>query len=115
VARRAGIVASYLSRVENGKIQPTFRMVWRLLAALRCDLQEVIGPESPAAPLGHCPITGAGRCMLELIRPEPGGESYTPREVRLLRQVATWMKQARQDRVRALEVLLEELCRSGAS
>lgn len=112
VARRAGIAATYLSRVENGKIQPTFRTVMRIASAMRLDLEELVGPRRSHGQIGACPVTQRGHCLLDLIRPEDlavPDEHYTPREVKLLRNVATWMKRAPAGRVRALEVLLEDL------
>lgn len=38
-----------------------------------------------------------------------GAEHYTAREIRLLRRFAAWIKSARPDRIRAIEILLEDL------
>jgi len=116
VARRAGIAASYLSRVENGKIQPTFRMVLRIAEAMRADFSEIVGPTKPGNKrAGICPVTDHGRCLLDSIRAETApdgadeGDSYTPRQVRLLRRLALWMHRADASRLRAMEILLEDL------
>ena len=119
VARMAGIAPSYLSRFENGKIQPTFRTVVRLQQALGATAEEILGPTRSGHRnrAGACPVSGAGRCLLDIMRPDGGGarggagESYTPREIRLLRSVAAWIRQAKSDRVRALEILVAELNR----
>jgi hypothetical protein len=50
--------------------------------------------------------------MLDLIRSRGRHgveETYTPREVRLLRRVAAWVRGARAERLRAMEVLIEDL------
>lgn len=118
VARRAGIAPSYLSRVENGKIQPTFRTLLRIVRALRADMDEIVSLEQPESERGGaCPVTESGHCLLDLIHSETEtrrgvrGESYTPREIRLLRRLAMWMRTVRPDRLRAMEVLLEDLMR----
>jgi hypothetical protein len=55
--------------------------------------------------------------MLDLIRSPAqvtrmtSGEVYTPREIRLLQRLADWMQGAGPDRLRAMEVLLDEMLR----
>ena len=118
VARLSGVAPSYLSRIENGRIQPSFRTVMRVCHALHGELVEIIGPESSGSRRGHCPVSSHGRCMLELIRSEADlarraapDEVYTPRQIRLLRRLAEWMRAVGPDRLRAMEVLLEDLTR----
>ena len=119
VARRAGIAPSYLSRIENGKVQPTFHTLVRVVRGLRTTLDEIVSPD----PLelqkhGACPISRDGQCLLDLIRPESAdaparaGERYSPREVRVLRRLAEWMRSAGPERVRAMELLLDDLTRA---
>jgi transcriptional regulator with XRE-family HTH domain len=115
VARRAGIAPSYLSRVETESVQPTFRTVLRIHHALRADVAELLGQEQDERE-GACPVSASGHCMLDLVRSESDAsrladEYYTPREIRLLRRMAAWMKSVKQDRLRAMEVLFEDLGR----
>jgi len=114
IAMRAGVATSYLSRVENGKIQPSFRTVMRIQRALGVGFEEIAGPDPPKKRNGPCPVSKKGRCLLDLIRSEAlvrhaAEEAYSPREVRLLRKVATWLKISPSDRVRALETLVDDL------
>ena len=116
VARKAGIAPSYLSRIENGRVQPSFRTVLRVQQALRLDLQEILAPaDDNSRRRGACPVSSRGACLLDSIRPEAevrrstSGEFYSPREIRLLRQLALWVKNASPDRVRAMEILLQDL------
>lgn len=119
-ARLAKIAPSYLSRIETGKIQPTFPTVLRILRALHIDLEEVAGP-SPEHTRGPCPVSAGGRCLLDLFGPEseaPGsspGEHYTSRQIRLLRSLATWLRSASPERTRAMEILVADLTRASAS
>lgn len=119
VARRAGIAPSYLSRIENGKVHPTFDTLVRVVHGLRASLDEVLSPD----PLelhrrGACPITAEGRCLVDLIRPERGGgtqpsaEQFSARDVRLLRALARWLRSAGPERIRAMELLLDDLTRA---
>ncbi len=118
VARLAGIGASYVSRIETGKIQPSFRTVVRLQRAIKADLEELAGPQPDRRHRGLCPISSRGSCLLDLIRPEmdaehkPRSESYTPRQIRLLRSMAHWVRTAPADRLRAMEILLKDLSSS---
>jgi transcriptional regulator with XRE-family HTH domain len=115
VARRAGIAPSYLSRIETGKIQPTYRTLMRIVHALHVEPEQIVGEtpyESGARP---CPISPDGRCMLDLIRSQtevwrhPHGSHFSAREIRLLRRVAVWIRHAKTERLRAMEILLEDL------
>jgi transcriptional regulator with XRE-family HTH domain len=110
VARDAGLAPSYLSRIETGKVQPTFPTVMQVVRALGADAAEIVDPGAKLGKRrGPCPVTAKGRCLLDLIKPVAGDEQYTPRELRLLRQFALWIKGAEPGRVRAMEILLEDL------
>jgi transcriptional regulator with XRE-family HTH domain len=114
VARLAGLAPSYLSRIETGKIQPTFPTVWRLVAALDTSFDELLGPEATLRHgAGTCPVTGRGQCMLELVRPTSSAQlefpGYSPRQLRLLHRFATWLPHASAEWLRAMELLLDEL------
>ena len=115
LARRVGISASYLSRIENGKIQPTFRTVTRILRGLKVGFEEVLPSDEVRGRKGACPVSRQGHCLLDLVGPETveGGhgdeERYSPRQLRLLRRVAAWMIRAQPDRIRAMEALFDDL------
>jgi transcriptional regulator with XRE-family HTH domain len=116
VARRAGLPASYLSRIETGHVHPTFATVRRVVEALHAGLDEITAPEDLRPKPGTtCPVTAQGHCLLELLRSEievaraEGREVYSVREVRMLRNLARFMRKASPERVRAIELLLEEL------
>ncbi len=119
VARRAGLAASYLSRIETGKVQPTFRTVFKIANAMNVPLEEVVTPNALERRDGSgCPVTMHGHCLLDLIRSESeitaGGdaeETYSPRQVRLIRRFAGWLQAAGSDRLRAMEILLDDLSR----
>jgi transcriptional regulator with XRE-family HTH domain len=116
VARRSGIAPAHLSRIENGRVQPTFSTIWRILRAMDGELTEILDPQ-PRAAHGRCPLTEHGHCLLDLIRTEtevarePQLEFYTPSEARLLHDLARWCKHGPRDLVRALDVLLHGLLR----
>jgi DNA-binding XRE family transcriptional regulator len=115
VARRAGIAPSYLSRIENDKVQPTFRTVSRVARAMQLSFSELAGGEANLD--GRvCPVSRSGHCLLDLIHSDVGKdkdpEGFTTRQVRLLRRFAAWVQTVPADRQRAMEVLLDDLTRA---
>ena len=108
VARRAGIAPSYLSRIENGKVHPTIGTAMQVVRALGATVEEILG-ETPTPARGPCPVTSRGHCLLDLIASTKSEGHYTPREVRLIRSFASWVEGAEPTRLRAMEVLLEDL------
>jgi len=119
VARRCGLAPSYLSRIETGRIHPTIPTVLRIVRALPTTLGEILGPEPEEFGERTCPVT-EDRCLLELVRADSTlrGEErercFTVREVRLLRDIAEWIRRVPPDRVKALETLVGELRRAAA-
>ena len=117
LARRAGLDPSYLSRIENGRIQPTVRTAARLAAALDVSLEELLA-ESPAARRDRpCPVNPSGRCLLDALdaNPTPAsahGDTMTPRQLRLLRQVTALLQRGSPELLRSLEVLVRQLRRA---
>jgi transcriptional regulator with XRE-family HTH domain len=57
LARRAGLDSSYLSRIENGIVQPTVPMTQKLAAALGTPLGELLGPAPPKSKQQRCPVS----------------------------------------------------------
>lgn len=116
VARGAGIAPSYLSRIETGKVQPTFRTLSRIARAMEMHFDEL----DQFDPEGHrhgvmCPITDHGHCLLDLIRADSElartrhEEFFTVRQIRLLRRFALWLRTLPPERQRAMEILIEDL------
>ncbi len=117
VARKAGVNASYISRLEHGRVQPTLRTALRVVHAIGAPIEEITGLETEAHGGAVCPVTRGGECLLDLIHSDAeleryaDEESFTPRQVRLLRRFAGWVRGASPDRQRAMEVLLGDLAR----
>jgi len=118
---RTGIAPSYLSRIENRRLEPSPRTLRKLAAALGVPVSELF--EEGFARLGtlQCLITSSGSCVMNLLRSGrgrragPGGESYSPRQLQLLR-MANYLIQSGGARVLdALEMLLGALLAPGRS
>ncbi len=113
LSRLSGLAPSYVSRIENGHVQPTLATVLKILHALRMGLDELIAPEPAARALQPCPVSPRGSCLLELIRSEAEVARdarhlfFSPREVAVLRALAGWMKEAPGERVRAVTTVIE--------
>lgn len=87
----SGLATSYVSRIENGRLQPTLPTLRRLAAALGVPVSGLFpGGGRPPGP-GCCPVSTSGQCIGELIRGDRGrapGDAkvrYGPEEIRLLR------------------------------
>jgi len=114
VARRAGVDASYLSRIESGKVQPTVRTVWKIAGALGVSASSLLDPSPPRAGEGVCPVSPSGHCMVELIQTHaaPGGsktDSFSPLQLRVIRGFAGIVQQGRPELLKALDRLFAEL------
>ena len=120
VSRLAGIAPSYLSKIENGRIQPTFPTLWRIMRALHASFEEVVGLE-PVLDRRRaiCPISASGECLTQLIRSEREVALdrrrvfVSTRDVRLLKDLLAWLRCTSADHARALEVLLEDVIHGG--
>ena len=116
VAERADLAPSYLSRIETGRIQPTFPTVMRILESIGSERRELFEPSQLSAKGGVCPVTVKGRCLLDSIgseaRSSRDDDRYTPRQALLIRQFGTWVKLVEPDRLRAMEILLGDWLRS---
>ena len=112
-ARRAGIAASYLSRIETGKVQPTIGTTLQIVRALGARSEEIFGSGGKKDSRGPCPLTTQGRCLLDLIGAEKAEGHFTPREIRLIKRFTSWVEGAEATRLRAMEILLEDLTGAG--
>lgn len=119
VAHRAGLAASYLSRIETGKIQPTVPTAHKIAAALRVPLGELLGPMPPKHMNQGCPVSAQGTCMLDLIDPKwefrSSGreERYSPRQIRLLRRFTALLREGQPELMKGLELLVNSLLEAG--
>jgi transcriptional regulator with XRE-family HTH domain len=115
LGRVAGLSASYVSRIENGRIEPTMRTVSRLARALEVSLADLfrLADAGPAATLHRCPVSGSGECIGEQIRsgrgrvPRGGRADYGPEQLRLLRLTDFVVRNGTREVRHALGVVLE--------
>ncbi len=112
VAKRAGFAASYLSRIENGKVYPTMPTAQKIATALRVPLSELLEPTPPQRKYQHCPVTAKGMCLIGLIDPKWGfssrgrAERYSPRQIRLMRRFTALVREGSPELLKSLEVVV---------
>ncbi|MHC4953471.1 MAG: helix-turn-helix domain-containing protein [Planctomycetota bacterium] len=117
VGKRAGLATSYISRIENDRIQPTMPTLSRVAKALGVPVSTLFRAEEKGhALLEHrCPVSGSGQCIGEQIRshqgPRPTGKkaNYGKEELRLLKMADYIAVHGTKETRRALAVVLESL------
>lgn len=68
LSQRAGMAGSYLSRIENRKIEPGPRTLQRIADALGIPLSELFREGAAAPSLHQCVVTMSGNCIMESMR-----------------------------------------------
>jgi len=112
VAKRAGLAASYLSRIENGKIHPTVPTAQKIAGALRVPLGELLGPTPLQQKDQGCPVSARGICLIDLIDHRPQfrsadvTEHYSPRQIRLMRRFTKLVRQGSPEILHGLDVII---------
>jgi transcriptional regulator with XRE-family HTH domain len=123
LSRRTGLASSYLSRIENRKIDPRPKTLGKIAQALDIPLAELFREGSEAASLHQCVVTMSGTCIMDSMRarksrhrkPQPGTETYTPRQLQLLR-MANYLIQNGSPRVLdSLDLIFSSLMSSSQS
>lgn len=121
VSERSGIATSYLSRVENRRLEPGPKTLHRIAGALGVPISQLFEEGSAASQSSQCVITLSGNCIMDMMRSERGkapqgtSESYTPHQLQLLR-IANYLIQSGDNRVLdALDLLLNSLLGSQGS
>ncbi len=115
VGKRAGLTVSYLSRIENGRVQPTTTTLEKIAKALQVPLSRIFAvPVEDPEPGHHCPISSSGQCVGTLIRrghsdPGSGVLPYTEDELQLLRMADFLIQKGSPEVRKCLGTLLKAL------
>ena len=123
LARRAGLAASYLSRIENRKIDPRPKTLRKIAGALGIPVAELFREGSATAELHQCAVTMSGSCIMDSMRSrknkrrraQPGTESYTPRQLQLLRMSNYLIQNGNARVLDSLDLLFSSLMSSSES
>ena len=112
---RSGLAGSYLSRIENRHLEPRPTTLRKIAEALGVPMADFFLDRPGGMRSQQCVITSSGNCVMDLLRaargrsPRPGQESYSPRQLQLLR-VANYLIQSGDARlIDSLEVVLGAL------
>jgi transcriptional regulator with XRE-family HTH domain len=112
VAKRAGLAASYLSRIENGKIHPTVPTAQKIAGALRVPLGELLGPTPLQQKDQGCPVSARGICLIDLVdhrrqlRSAEDTEHYSPRQIRVMRRFTKLVREGSPEILNGLDVVI---------
>ena len=114
-----GLAASYLSRIENRHLEPRPQTLRKIASALEVPVSEIFQERSAQLGTLQCVITSSGNCIMSLLHSSrgkhahPTPESYTPRQLQLLR-IANYLIQTADTRLLdSLDVLLSALLNVG--
>lgn len=116
VGEAAGFAVSYISRIENNRVQPTMRTLSRLAEALDTPVSGIftIG-EGACTPVHKCPVSASGDCIGDSVRSglgrRPKGKHvpYGEEELRLLKMTDFLALHGSAEVRMALSVMLESL------
>ena len=114
MADATGLAISYLSRVENDRINPSVRTVAAIADALGVEVATLFGGTSRLEPGDRCPVSLSGKCILEAHHAVPGRandncETYTAEHLRLLRDCNILLHQGNREVVTTLRTVVRSL------
>jgi transcriptional regulator with XRE-family HTH domain len=115
VADATGLAISYLSRLENGHLNPSVGTLVKISEAFGVPLSSFFDGEPVLEAGDRCPVSPSGRCVLDQPfvnrgrKPKNEGESYSPQQLKVLRMCCLLLQTGRPQIVRSLHVLIESL------
>lgn len=118
LSERSGIASSYLSRIENRRLEPRPKTLRRIADALGVPVSEIFLERSDQPTKPQCVITSSGTCIMELLssrRKRPGessAENYSLHQIKLLRMANYLVETGDTRLLDALDLLLSSLLTS---
>ncbi len=115
VADTTGLAISYLSRLENGHVNPSVGTLAKISEAFGVPLSSFFDGESVLEAGDRCPVSPSGRCILDQPfvnrgrRPKNELECYSPQQLKILRMCSLLLQTGRPHIVRSLHILIESL------
>ncbi len=115
VAESTGLAVSYLSRLENGRINPSIRTLTRISEALGIPVASFFD-QGPILETGdHCPVSPSGRCILDQLhagkgrKPKAAMESYSTQQLEVLRMCNFLLHQGNKEIITSLSTVMKSL------
>jgi transcriptional regulator with XRE-family HTH domain len=123
LSRRSGLASSYLSRIENRRLEPRPKTLRKIADALGVPLADLFREGSVASSLQQCVVTMSGNCIMDVLRSRknkrralpPGTENYTPRQLQLLRMANYLIQHGDTRLLDSLDLLFSSLMSSATS
>ncbi len=116
VALATGLAVSYISRIENDRVQPTVVTVQRLAQAIEVPLATLFRlDDDESLEVPRCPVSSSGQCIGRMIRSSAGRapgskkQRYSKEELRLLKMTDLLVTSGSKEIRQALAVVLESL------
>ncbi len=111
---RSGIASSYLSRIENRRLEPRPKTLRKIADALGISMADLFQDRSNNPTKSQCVITSSGTCIMDLLssrrkRPIEGTENYSPHQIKLLRMANYLVETGDARLLDALDLLLSSL------
>ena len=114
LGERSGLASSYLSRVENRRVEPGPKTLRKIADALGVPVSELF-EEHPTGEGQHCAVSVSGKCVMDMLanrtgkQPVHAMETYSPRQLQLLRMASYLIQSGNARLLDALELLLQSL------
>lgn len=115
LSARTGLAASYLSRIENRRLEPRPGTLRKIAHALGVPMSEIFQERPTQLGTLQCVITSSGNCIMNLLhsshgkRVRPTVDSYDPRQLQLLRMANYLIETGDKRLLDSLDVLLAAL------
>ena len=110
-----GLAASYLSRIENRRLEPRPHTLSKIALALGVTVSEIFQERPTHLGTLQCVITSSGNCVMNMLqsshgkRSQPAEETYNPHQLQLLRMTNYLIQTADKRLLDSLDVLLGAL------
>ena len=115
LSERTGLAVSYLSRVENGRLNPTLPTLTKITDALSVPLPALFDARQVLEARDQCPVSLSGRCILDHPfvgrgqKPAKGVESYSREQLEALRLCNFLLHTGDKELLRSLLTILKGL------
>ena len=113
-----GLAPSYLSRIENRRLEPRPHTLSKIASALGVPMSDIFQERPTQLGTLQCVITSSGNCVMNMLhsphgkRAQPAAESYDPRQLQLLRIPNYLIQTADKRLLDSLELLLGALLKA---
>ncbi|MBI3941254.1 MAG: helix-turn-helix transcriptional regulator [Acidobacteria bacterium] len=121
VAQLTGLAVSYLSRLENDRLNPSLRTLTKISEALRIPLTSFFDAEPVLESGDHCPVSPSGRCILDQMhvgrgrKPKMQAEGYSNQQLEVLRLCNFLLHQGNKEVITSLSTVMRSLLSLSAS